>query len=545
MILNRNNVLHFLEPLAIFLVALAAYSTNLHRLPIFDELYHVLAAQSWVTEGTFQIADGHYDRASAYTILIGWFFKLFGESLAVARLTSILAGSTLIALVYIWTRAVAGRAAAWITALALCFSPGAIAAAQHIRFYSLHALSVWLAAIGILVLFTKRFSASVTALLIVGTIASLALAAHLQQTTYIVLIGIGLWIILMLVDKASVHLYNCALRQWIFLMGTVMCLALALTFLLSDLGHGLIAEYRKVALWNAENRYAPSYYIELFISHYPTFFTLFPLASMVAITYRPEPATLSTSIFVSGLILFSFAGMKGLRYLYVITPFFFFIWGVALVASFNFLLKALSNLIDSAVKTVFAIDLSGTALYRIRLAVMALIMIFIVITNTAFPRAAKYILAPEPVKSNWQALSKQLALWIDEVEIMLTTEDINALYFLGRHDMFISATKLFELPVKKEFVLDPRTGRPIISTAESLRRVMACYSSGIIIAEEEHWRNPIYITDEIADLIIRHTIPVLLDKRLHMIAYRWEKSQQSEKIECDGLPIFAKSAKER
>ena len=78
-------------------------------------------------------------------------------------------------------------------------------------------------------------------------------------------------------------------------------------------------------------------------------------------------------------------------------------------------------------------------------------------------------------------------------------EELGALYYLGRYDVRFSRSKLDELPraERREFGLDPRTGRPVVSTRESLERILACYPSGVILGPQASWNNRILLDQDL------------------------------------------------
>ena len=153
----------------LFAAAVLIRLIDLDHLPRNDELYTVLAARGWLTDGVPRIADGIYDRAELYTILVAQFFRVLGESLVVARLPSLLAGSGLVVAVFLWTRSVAGNAAAWIAALFVCLSPLEIQLSQYARFYTLFGLLFWLGATGIYALVEQQVSSRTAPPLAVGS----------------------------------------------------------------------------------------------------------------------------------------------------------------------------------------------------------------------------------------------------------------------------------------------------------------------------------------------------------------------------------------
>src|ERR1700712_2542715 len=106
-------------PLAVFAIAFATRLVGLHHTPYVDELNHVMAAHSLLARGTLELTPGGdpYTRARSFTYLIAALFRVFGESLAVARTPAVLAGAALVTVLFVWVRSVAGRSAAWIAAM--------------------------------------------------------------------------------------------------------------------------------------------------------------------------------------------------------------------------------------------------------------------------------------------------------------------------------------------------------------------------------------------------------------------------------------------
>ena len=177
-------------------LAAAVRMVDIDRLPSTDELYTVLAARGWAETGAAAIGEGVYGRAQLFTVAIGYLFRLFHDSIVVARLPSVVAGSLLVAGVFVWTRSVAGSLAAWIAAGLLCFSPLHILISQFARFYALLGLTIWLGSIGIYTLVERRPPAGTAMLLALGSALCLLLALHLQILTAFVIAGLSLWLVL-------------------------------------------------------------------------------------------------------------------------------------------------------------------------------------------------------------------------------------------------------------------------------------------------------------------------------------------------------------
>jgi len=525
------------EVLGLGLVALGLRLGDAFRPPIFDELYHVLAARSWVIDGTFRIADGVYERATAFTVLIGTAFEFFGDSLIVARLPSIVAGMVMVLVLFLWLRTVAGRGAAWIAALALCLSPEAIFASVHIRFYTLHALLILCGAIGAHALATRRHGLLATALLVAATLSALGLALHLQITTYIGLLALALWL-----GFRAAGVLLSARTQVVKLVWVAAALAATLAIgvaavLTTEYGAGTLKIYRSAPLWNIEAGNKLEYYVVSLALRYPTFFSLFPLAALYAIGKRPAVASLCVTIFAVSFLVLSLGASKAERYIFFAMPFFFAVWGIALAEGAAPLFNSLRGLTDAAAQKL---GLVRDIPKRLHWCITGLVLAFIMFTNTAFPLGLKMAFNPRPVSAKWQTVEPILRPIAQAADVVLTTEDINALYFIDRHDMFISATKLSEQRPGEEFTIDRRTGRPIISTAKSLKRVMACYATGLVIAEELHWLNDIYVTEVVAFLITSQMERIDLAEKAGIRAYRWRAPLSDANVDCQGLPAFGR-----
>ena len=129
-------------PLVVAVFAALLYATGLGRLPHPDELYQILAAQGLAATGEPRIADGLYTRAYAQTWLIAWTLRLLGDTVAAARLSSLLAVAATAGLLFAWMRREAGPTAAWLGATGFALSPFAAETALFARIYGVQAYSV-------------------------------------------------------------------------------------------------------------------------------------------------------------------------------------------------------------------------------------------------------------------------------------------------------------------------------------------------------------------------------------------------------------------
>ena len=526
----------WLAPVVLALLALAMRWQQLDDVARFDELYHVFAARGWLESGELRVAEGAYDRASLFTLLVAAALALLGDSLEVARLVSVLAGVALVVLVFLWTRAVAGAGAAWVAALLLCFWPDAIRLSQLARFYTLHGLAFWLGAIGTYRLFTRPAGGVELGLLAAGTLGAFALALHLQPVTLIGVLGIGTWIALARVLPwltASLP----APRRWLIGGAAVALGGLAgLLVLQTTPGAALLAQYRATPLWMAELS-APVwfYHLEL-LQDFPTLWSLTGLAVLVGLASRPQPTAFCACVFAVAFVALSFAGPKGPRFAYHVLPFLFVLWGIALAGIW----PRLWGFVEEAARRARAwlgLDWAGRwGTY----AILGLVLAQAVLANgTSIKSAAELLgvdLLPDPARA-WASVRPQLEPWLDAT-VVVTTSELPALYYLGRHDLLVSRSRLEELQVA-EFGLDRRTGRPVISTARSLELVMDCYPDGLIVTSAGAWRDPADLDAATADLITTRATPLALEDD-RMLAFAWQRPPDAPRpAACPPLPTVA------
>jgi hypothetical protein len=501
-----------------------------------DELYHFLAARSWLAEGQLRIGEGLYTRTSLFTVFVAQWLRLFGENLVVARLPSLIAGTALVVLVFLWTRAVAGNLAAVLAALLLALDPESVEISQFARFYALHCLLFWLGAIGIYRLVMAPSAAPPRAVLLgIGSLICFGTALYLQITTLIGLLGVAAWSVVAL---GFPWLARCSPRaRWGIAAGAVLLGATTLALLVEDgLAAELLATYRRTPLFQVENRDVVWFYHVFLSIYYPTLWPLVALAVVVGLAYRPGPTTFCASVVAIAFVLHSFGGPKAMRYFNYALPFLFVLWGIALAEIW----PRLRGFLDE----VGARVLAWLRLERLGrpgiLAVLAVALGFAVVANGAPVRTmanvSGIIIPPMARPVDWAAARETLTPWLTEADIVLTTNELHTLHYLGRYDVHISKTRHSELADPKEFGIDSRTGRPVISTPESLALIMDCYPDGLILASVARWRHPVQLDDAVADLITARA-EQLDPPTTGLQAYVWRRGDDARRSEaCARLP---------
>ena len=529
----RNNI--WISVAILFVASVLIRLVGLDHLPRNDELYTSLAASGWLADGVPRIADGIYDRAQLYTMLVANFFGAFGESLIVARLPSVIAGSLLVVVVFAWTRAVAGVLPAWIAALFVCLSPLSIQLSQYARFYALQALMFWLGAIGIYALVENRHRWRTSLPIAAGTAICLALAFHLQPLTAIGLIGIAVWLGLFIVVPWVWSQRSHPRRLWLIVAAGALLLVGALLFIESGIAEQLWQRLREAPLHAMRRRNQVWFYQLELIERYPVLWPIFPFLALAAIAARPRPAIFSFCIFVVAFGALSLAAMKHFNYIIFALPFLFVLWGISLATVGAVVWRWTLTVTDQAVARVAP----GLPPRAISWSLITAGLLFLLVSNGA---PARTLLKPfgialtaDETSIDWRPAAAALRPWLEQTQIVLTPNDMHALYYLGDYDVAVNPSRLSEVEGGGEFSLDPRTGRPVIGTAASLRLIMSCYANGVLIADETTFPLPWLGSQPVTELIRSTMTPIELPAQRGLFAFHWDRSGAAPAPECASL----------
>lgn len=534
-----------LVPTALAVLSLALYAVNLDRATFPDELYHILAAKGLLETGEPRIAEGVYTRAYPFTWIVAQSFRLFGESLVAARLPSVLATTLLVLVLFFWVRREAGDTAAGIAAGLYAISPFAVLIAQFCRFYALQALAFTLGLWLVHDLLRDRPDRLPGLLWRAAAAAALfAFAALLQPTTLIGLVALAAW-------AGPVLLWRLfatpALSRRGRILVAVALAGLAVAFALAALAGGLFEElwrqYREVPLFNRENRDRFWFYHAWYVLFYPTLWTGVGIAALLAWVRAPRLGSFATVVFATAFLLNSFAGPKSLRYIAYAQPLLFVIWGIAIAAVLPASRTFAAWLRD---RLAAALAFLGAAAGRTATVLVALAFLFLVAANPFWLRTATMIadipVPPEKPATDWRRAAPALAPLLARVDVVVDTEELGPLYFLGRHDILYSPSKFGELPADRryEFGRDVRTGRPVIGSPAALERVLRCYPSGLFLAPESHLGLPHFLNPDVLLLLERHARPLPLPEDAHVLAWQWQRDAPADRPDCRSLPSPAR-----
>ncbi len=408
---------NWLEALAVFGLAAAVllHYISLNAPPFWDELYHLLAARSWLTEGTFRIVDGEYRRGAVVTITTGLMYRVFGESLFVARILPALFGCIWVLVVFLWTRRVAGRLEAWIVAVLLIGSSWMLELSGMVRFYSLHGITFW---IGAIALWTAVRATGWRARLLWGgvAVAALYLACSIYLLSVIGVGGLVLWAFVTVLVELPKEKRGYALLAAAGLVAASVLVLVGTGQLSVLLGYYAWSPKWAVGRWDSD-----LFYHRLFELFYPTLYTLLPLGAAFAIARKPRVGTMALIVFGVVVLVASFAGVKALRYVFYAVPFFFLIWAITVAE----LLPSLSRLFSTAVAGVIGAPMNGWRQRGVEVAALTATGLFIIATNGAFTQTYRlltgsYVPGTHPTP-DWSAAADSLRALSTRAEIVVTS----------------------------------------------------------------------------------------------------------------------------
>lgn len=512
---------------ALFLVALVVRLVHLGHTPVSDEFYHILAAHSWLEYHTLSISGGIYTRAALFTILVAEFFRLFGESLIVARMPALLAGALLVPVVFLWVRSVSGVRAACATAILITVSPLLIFLSQIVRFYTLQTLFFFLAAIAVYALVMKRVCGVRAVLYAAGGAAALGFALDLQITTAIGAAGLVVWSAV--VSLHALPSLDARGRKLIAAALFVLLIALGIT---AWIGHARLIElwhtFRVPPYWEAGMENNHRYYFYWFMERYPTLWSLFPLAIFGGLVWRPRPVLFATIVFVVALAVHTVAGPKQGRYIVYVMPFFFVVWGVAIGEA----LPMVVELSRAAARATFGVSLRAGMARWLGWAGAIGVIGFAAVSNPAFPLTYRMLTRSDADwtgnsdyrgHSDWEKAVSRLRPLVKVSDVILTTSGLKSLYYFGRYDFEINVGAGSEGGIGHDFPTDSRTGHRVIGSVAAVRLVMSCYRTGLVIAETKRWeRAPRLVPYSISSYVRTHAVQIPLPKDSRMIAFKWD-----------------------
>jgi hypothetical protein len=171
---------------------------------------------------------------------------------------------------------------------------------------------------------------------------------------------------------------------------------------------------------------------------------------------------------------------------------------------------------------------------------VAIAVLFTLLANPAWLRSITLlagITGPlEQPPTRWPEARSVLEPWLEQVEAVVTTEDLAMLYYYGRADYLFSASRFGELPSdrRQPFGRDFRTDVPVIKDPHDLAKIIDCHASGLFIAQAVNWIGDQRSRTEIleaAPLIINQTRALELPPASRLVAFVWNHEIPTSRLE--------------
>lgn len=504
---------------------------NLNHAPSYDEILHYNAAISLNESGDLSIAQGTYRRAALYTALVAASFQAFGVSDIAARIPSVIASLIWSLLLYSFVRRIASRSAAWICLAVFLSAPTIIGITQMSRFYSLHGLFFFLAAI---LLFAMVNAPSGVQRIGMGIICSifLAISFHLQETTAIGFIGLLVWLVF--ISAPSMLVVARRWRTRAMVAGLFFAFMIALGLFLIPWSY-FIDRALATALWSADHATQYVFYLRSLRSDFGFILLLFPFLAVVGYRQRPDVIWYACVILGVGLILHSLAAQKSARYISYLLPFVCIVAGIAGA-------ELLSKFRQLSIE--FSRQVAGSIVPE-RVAATAVVSIcvgFVILTN---PNMAKAVIGPVDVNrsslaeryskiADWREAQSILMRYAESSPTLVASSGPKALFYLGYYDYELNLSVVYETESADEFGIDDRTGGLVIGDVTSLALVVSCSPDGLAVFDESKWRKASHISPTAADFIEQVMERVSAPSRANLRVYRWTRPP-NDSAECETL----------
>jgi hypothetical protein len=501
---------------------------GLDHTPHVDEVYHVLAGRSLLDDGTLRLSpDGMaYTRARFFTTLVAGSMATFGRTLEAARVPAALAGALLAGAVYLGVRLHGDRVAAWIAATLVALGPIDLYLSQLVRFYTLHALLIWLVLLGVYALSSRtmgvRRASGVAALCLAG----LALAYTLQPSTLLAVVAIGVAAVPMAAWLHRDRLRAVPVAGW---AAVAALLAIGAGWLaLGDVGSRILGAYRPPSPATLGRSAGPRFYFDTFAGLLGALWATLPALAVIAATRRPRFVGFLSVFAAVVLVGVSLSTWRHERYVYFALP---AVYAVAAMGISTVLVW---------VRDAWARTFVGAGAAPGRAARLAL-----VVTAVAAAGAAAFAaFTIDAVSYTYRMLTVDDADWwlgghyrgeadwgraaisLDALGLpdgaVVASSPQKATYYLGDVDFILLGRALSGAGgAPREPSIDEQWNRPEVASADAISAIMACRDTGVILVERREWRRAAGVPEATADRIERDArrLPIPEDTRL--LAYAW------------------------
>jgi hypothetical protein len=136
---------------------------------------------------------------------------------------------------------------------------------------------------------------------------------------------------------------------------------------------------------------------------------------------------------------------------------------------------------------------------------------------------------------DWRAAAGRLGAERGEGAVLVASSDLKAVYYFSGIDYILSRDLLGDSRgMREEFAPHWKTRVPVVSEAESLRRIVETHPRGLVIVEKKQLRTSWGVPAPAADFLERNLEEIPLPPEWRLRAFGWDRSGEDESVSSGG-----------
>lgn len=472
--------------------------------PFYDEMYHMLAAESWRDNGELHILDGEYARASLYTKMVALNGLLCGPSLECARALSVAAAAALIFIVTVFSGTAMHPLVGAISGAFLAVNPSLVMAAQTVRFYTLHAFTLAAFAFMVFAIISNWRKLSPISRLSLGALALalLLLSGHLHALTQLGLLAVV--VATAIVISPNVLTWLRDQRPWLlFVIAALTVAATVLGLSLIDVP-GKFEALRSGPGWAEGHEDLFLHYYRWLRLWYPLLWPTIGVLAILAIFRWPKISVYCFTVFSVAFLVLSVAGAKTPRYILFALPFLF----IPVAGGVVTILQLAYRFLSVQLSQITGLPVTDVLLRMVTPVLIITAAIPALVNQPVLREAIRMVSDPDYTGEfrrfmrlpDWSEAAPDLRALVADYPVVVTCSGVKAAYYLGDFSFDLNHSVMLETDSGDEFGLDTRTGRRVVSSPESIRRITQACGRVLVLVEEGHMQEPM-VSEEVLNLL--------------------------------------------
>lgn len=469
-----------------------------------DELFHVLAAQSYVDHGDLFIPlVGNYTRALPVTWITIFITKYMGLSEFSARLPFVLINLFFLIISYIAVRKLVNRGTALLFLIVMAFSPFEVSIARECRMYGmlqlLYFFAVYFFCFGfewrghqdqtgeLKQNFELRFQKNIKQLALAGILFLLSMRIHKLSVNFLCVV-LGYCVIFFIWDAFRENLISVLRSKYFIVICCAIATFLTIYFAFPHVLNSYLYLARKIPSFSNRTLSDTGYYRYFLSDNYPFFFFIYPLSAFMMVKEKGRRGVFLLLAFSLPFLLHTYIlGRKLIRYIYYIFPFFivcssFF---TARLASFSW--RQLREHMKDITRYAWPV---------------MLLTVFFAFNTVGYPWLANIRKIGQVTKyPDYKTLPSDLVQKMNE-GIILTTRYKQYYYYGGKLPQYYIRRFDEDYTYKQ----NDRYPIKVLKTMSDIRRVFKENDKSLfVLMDEWTWRNKSFLSREMVSYIKKHT----------------------------------------